>query len=525
MPTTAGIDLLRGRPTPAIGTTEAKLQQRKLDALRRGIHRIADTASLPYGVHLIGVGSAGIGVIEQVLRDAPGDLLATPGSRLTALAIDIGEELDAASKRLTTLADRLPKDRMQVETFRLDMPSAEALQASLARLPDSLKLEYPLHHWDPAYQPWLAAGQPLPKAGAPVPRAVAKAVYARAYYDADRPLAAALRRFAKSVEATQGDVVVCIVFGLGGGTGSGIALDLARHLSNAIFGRRVLVTGIGIAPCDGDAPEHNGASLYPVLAELDCLGDENKNRGVVLSCGDLFRNPFTAGFLMVPQQPVWQASKSLALTHQRVNEELAALLTLRHGANLWEVLRLLNWVAAPSTQHSAARTPWGEKWIHLCGFADASGRPVGVGPALPGQLGLKPGDAPEFIEMRVGQAMGASIAALVKSFEAVFAPEATPSPAGGGREGSVQFTLPRVAKTDLAWFHEARDAYDAAPPEARLLGHALLLEQGVWLCEPSTRIDGMAGAGIGASQQWVAVPLAELRGEEVEPANALDEAA
>ena len=46
-----------------------------------------------------------------------------------------------------------------------------------------------------------------------------------------------------------------------------------------------------------------------------------------------------------------------------------------------------------------------------------------------------------------------------------------------------------------------------------LLDHALLLEQGVLLCEPSTRIDGMAGAGIGASQQWVAVPLAELRGE------------
>ena len=59
MATTAGIDLMRGRPTPAIGTTEAMLQQRKLDALRRGIHRIADTTSLPYGLHLIGIGGAG----------------------------------------------------------------------------------------------------------------------------------------------------------------------------------------------------------------------------------------------------------------------------------------------------------------------------------------------------------------------------------------------------------------------------------------------------------------------------------
>ena len=97
MPSTAGIDLLRGRPTPAIGTTEAKLQQRKLDALRRGIHRIADTTTLPYGVHLVGVGGAGARVIEQVLLDAPDDLLATAGSRLTALAVDIG---DAASNPL-----------------------------------------------------------------------------------------------------------------------------------------------------------------------------------------------------------------------------------------------------------------------------------------------------------------------------------------------------------------------------------------------------------------------------------------
>tara|TARA_B110000503_G_scaffold110717_1_gene165645 strand:+ start:358 stop:489 length:132 start_codon:yes stop_codon:yes gene_type:complete len=42
--TTAGLDLLRGRPTPAISSTDAKLQQRKLDALRRGVHRISDTS-------------------------------------------------------------------------------------------------------------------------------------------------------------------------------------------------------------------------------------------------------------------------------------------------------------------------------------------------------------------------------------------------------------------------------------------------------------------------------------------------
>lgn len=516
MTSTAGIDLMRGRPTPAIGTTEAKLQQRKLDALRRGVHRIADTSTLPYGVHIIGIGGAGTRVVEQMLRDAPDDLLATTGSRITALAIDIGNgnsENDARLNSIKNLAQRFPADRAQIETVSLPMPSVAELQDSLGRYRDFLKLEYPLYHWNPNYQPWLGADQVLPIAGGRVPRAVAKAVYGRAYYDGDRPVAATLRSFAKSVEATQGDVVVCIVFGLGGGTGSGIALDLARHLSNGIFGRRVLVTGIGIAPCDGDLADHVGANLYPVLNELDCLCDETKNRGVVLSCGDLYKNPFTAGFLMVPQEPVWLGMHNLAATQQRVNEELAALLTLRRGANLWEVLRLLNWVAAPSTQHSAARTPWGAQWMHLCGFVDLSGQPLAVGPELPKQLGLLPGYTPEFIELRVAHAADASTQTLATKLQSLFLPEAPPSAAEGGREGSAQFTLPRVAKTDLSWFFDAREAYESATPQARLLDHALLLEQGILLCEPSTRIEGMAGAGIGASQNWVAVPMAELRGE------------
>jgi len=509
---------MRGRPTPAIGTTEAKLQQRKLDALRRGVHRITDTSTLPYGVHIIGVGGAGSRVIEQILRDAPDDLLSNAGSRITALAIDIGKESDnsaATFDNITKLAQRFPSSQAQVDTVSLPMPSVAELQDCLGRYRDFLKLEYPLYHWNPDFQPWLDADGPLPKPDEHVPRAVAKAVYGRAYYDGDRPLASTLRRFAKSVEATQGDVVVCIVFGLGGGTGSGIALDLARHLSNGIFGRRVLVTGIGIAPCDGDATDPSGASLYPVLNELDCLCDENKNQGVVRSCGDLYKNPFTAGFLMVPQQSVYLGMRDLAATHLRVNRELAALLTLRRGANLWEVLRLLNWVAAPSTQHSAARTPWGAQWMHLCAFVDLSGQPLAVGPELPGQLGLLPGYTPEFIELRVANAADASTQMLAMKLHSLFRPDAAPSSADGGSEGTAQFTLPRVAKTDLSWFYEARDSYEAAPPHARLLDHALLLEQGILLCEPSTRIEGMAGAGIGLSQSWVAVSMAELRGETV----------
>ncbi|MEM5370726.1 tubulin-like doman-containing protein [Paraburkholderia azotifigens] len=504
---------MRGRPTPSIGTTEAKLQQRKLDALTRGVHRIKDVDSLPYGIHMIGVGGAGAHVIEQVLRDVPDDLLQVEGSRFSALAVDIG---DHDLEGIRALAARLPASRAQVESIALDVPTSQDLLASLQRYRDFLKLEYPLYHWNPDYEPWLPPETAVPKAGEPMPRAVAKAIYGKAYYDGVRPMFSALRRFARSVEATEGDAVVCIVFGLGGGTGSGIALDLARHLSNGLFGRRVLVTGIGIAPCDRDTPQHVGAHLFPVMNELDCLGDQDKNRGITMPCGDLFKNPFTAGFLMVPQQHVCAAATTLEETHRRVNQEIASLLTLRHGANLWEVLRLLNWVAAPATQHSAARTPWGPRWIHMLGFADttcSAGDPVTVAAGLPRQMGLRPGYSPEFIEMRVASAAAAQNTGLVESVQTAFAPVVPPSAVDGGREGSVQFVLPRVSKTDVDFFHTARDAYDAQPPAEKLLNHALLLDQGVVLCEPSTRLEGMGGASYSGSKRWVAVPMADLRGE------------
>ncbi|MDH4393141.1 MAG: tubulin-like doman-containing protein [Aquabacterium sp.] len=506
MSSTAGIDLMRGRPTPAIGSTEAKLQQRKLDALKRGVHRIADISALPFGVHLIGVGGAGVRVVEQFLRDAPDDLLSVPGSRLTALALDIGDQ-DLAGVR--ALAGRFGPAQAQVEAVALDLPEQHSLQDSLSRYRDFLKLEYPMYHANPDAGAWL----PTPAAGGwaagkPLSRAVAKAAYGRAWYDGDRPMAAALKRFARSVEATQGDAVVCLVFGLAGGTGSGMALDLARHLSNGLFGRRVLLTGIGIAPHADDSARHPSANLFPVLAELDALCDDDKNRGVTLSCGDLYKNPFTAGFVVVPQP----AGADVTSTRTAVNRELAAFLLQRRGANLWEALRLLNWVAAPSTQHSAARTPWGARWIHLFGFGSGDTAPGGVD--VRAALGLLPGYAPEFIELRTAEGNSdAAATGWTHALDDALQPEVPTHLVTGGLPGSVQFLLPRLAKTDLALFHHARAAYDALPTAQRPALHALLLEQGVVLCEPSRRLPGMAGASLGDGGHWVAVPLDALRGE------------
>ena len=482
---------------------EERLQRRKLDALKRGVHRV-DGETIPVAAHVVGIGKAGAGVICAMLRQ-----LQPGATKFTALAIDLRDH-DFAELR--DLAAAIPSDRAEVTILPLEVPGRERLLDVLAKYQDFLTLEYPRHRWNPAYEPWLAQDVELPQAGGHFQRAVAKGIFGYALYNQPRTLEAKLREFAESVDAARGQAVVAIVFGMGGGTGGGIAVDLARHLSNRMFGRRVLVAGIGIAPCDGDLPEHRGSHLFPLLNELDCLADEEKNQGIVMSCGELFRNPFTAGFIMVPQQHVWASTQSLPDTHRRVDAEIGSLLTARNGANFWELLRMLNWVAAPSTQHSAARTPWGLKWLHLFGFADAAGEPIAVGSKLPQQLGILPGYRPEFIEVRVEDTVDAAAAA--EGLDEAFHPEVPPQLVGGGRAGSVQFILPRLSKSDLRMFSEVRALYDFESPASKLAAHSLLLEQGVLLSEPSTQLDGMAGASLWGGNSWVAVPLAGLRGYE-----------
>jgi len=486
-------------------TMEEKLKRRKLEALKRGVHRVPISETLPVSTHVVGIGVSGIAVVAELLRSLPPE-----GATFHALAVDIGGQHISA---LRALAASLPPGRAEVATVALDLPDPLHLADALAQYPDFLRLEYPFHFWGASYEPWLPAATGLPAPGGLIERAVAKAVYGAAYYAGPRTLEHTLRIFAAAVEAVQGrtQAVVPIVFGLGDSAGSGIAMDLARHLSTKMFGRRVLVAGIGIAPCDGDPAEFHGGHLFAVMNELDCLNDEAKNQGVVASCGELFRSPFTAGFIVVPTQHVWAATHDLAATRSRANQEIAALLTSKGGTGLWETLRLLNWVAAPSTQHSAARTPWGAKWVHVLGYADTAG-PVGADRAA---MGLLPGYKPEFIEARVSEVAGAEAAAM--AINAAFDPDLPAQLVDGGRAGSVQFVLPSLGKTDLGLFFKARDAYDAEPAAQRLLDHSMLLEQGVLLSEPSTRLAGMAGAGIGGSACWIAVPLDELRGGDAPP--------
>jgi Tubulin like len=503
---------------------EALRIRKRLEALKRGgVHRVKDRDPMPSSVHIIGIGKAGAEFIAQTIEQAPNDWLSDDRQRFTALAVDIGDR-DLESVR--AVADKLPSDKAQVRTIALPVPSRDELFGSLRRYREYLKLEYPRYYWNPNYEPWLPDSIAIPEAGEHFPRAIAKAIYGKAYYEGDRPLDRELELFVQSVDATTCQSIVCIVFGLGGGTGSGMVMDLARHLTNVKFGRRALVLGVGIAPCEGDLAEHKGGSIFPTINELDCMLDQEKNQGVVQVWGDLYRNPFTAGFLMVPQKSVWQETADLSATNQQVDRELAAFFTRDRGLDLYETLRLLNWVGAPPSQHMAARSQYGARWAHIFGFTTLESDNSNV----PDRLGVRAGTFnPDFFEIRASTPPTAQLRSklddLATKMNASFAPILEPEIARSFMEGSslassrepyVQFVIPGATKTALDIFYEARLAYDQQTWDEKLLQHSWLLELGVMLSEPAIRFEGMAGECLWGCACWVVVPYSAIRGEDLE---------
>jgi len=87
-------------------SAEAKLARRKLDALKRGIHRIGEEDTTPCSVSVVGIGKAGADVIAQILKDKAASDSSNDNTIFNALAVDIGDQ-DLAQIR--DLESKLPK--------------------------------------------------------------------------------------------------------------------------------------------------------------------------------------------------------------------------------------------------------------------------------------------------------------------------------------------------------------------------------------------------------------------------------
>ncbi|MCW2567252.1 MAG: hypothetical protein JWN54_1349, partial [Mycobacterium sp.] len=501
------------------------------------LYHSATGSQAPHCIHAIGIGKTGAYMVEALMRTGEiEDMLEDPRARFTALAVDIGDqdmhELKEYGRGLgQRLAERnIPTERAQVRTVALDVPDREDLMTSLNRWREYLKMEYPRYYWNPNYEPWLPSDVDMPKAGDSFPRAVSKAIYGHYYYGEDKTLESELNAFVDSINATKLPSIVLVFFSMAGGTGSGMVVDLARHLSNVKLGRRIPVVGVAAMPFSGDE-EHAGgkAALFPTMNEIDCMLDDAKNQGVMAVWGDLYKNPFTGGFFALPQEHSWQRLSSYTKTGQPairdalrkgvtrkfVDDSFARFIVQDYGRLLFKLLRPAGFTGAPHERNISGDRTWTvfdvAKFTHpgvevLPGEPRSKWREVvskWIG-YIPQWSGLKEGFKTDYIEVNAVAPRELWNDTLQKKLEDTLGTLLLPGEDGSLHTMHGEFfdeltsyanvVIPGVAKTDFTAFYEARDAYDQIEDwDAKLLMHSWLLDLGVMLSEQSIRFDGMAG--------------------------------
>lgn len=513
-------------------------------------------------MHVVGVGRTGAAYVEALLRTGEiEDHLADPRATFAALVVDIGDQdmglaQDYAASFVKRLESRgIPSDRFLFQAVPLPVPSKSEFFEGMNRTREFLKIEYPRYYWNPNFESYVPKKYDMPEAGGHFPRAVSKAIYANAYYAGERPMDKALRAFVDHVEKAALPSLVTVCFSLAGGTGSGMVMDMARHLSNVKFGRRIPVIGVGQLPNSGD-PEmyQNSASLYTTLNELDCMLDDAKNAGVTAVWGDLYRSPFTGGFFVVNPEHSWQRltaytttgeahirqnSKEM-VTNRFVADSFMRFAVVDNGRDLFRALRPSGLTGAPHETVSSKARSW-----TLFDVAKLTHPGVQVLPGeapskwddvisqwidfTPKYSGLKDGFKTDYAEVTIYGSRNMGHTNMAKSFEEMIKKNYLLDDESSLQISNHEFfdtltayanvILPGMAKTDLIAFWEAQANYDKLPWEERLVEHAWLIDLGPMLSEPAIRFEGMAGECFWGCACWVVVSYDELRGTVLPPPN------
>ncbi len=471
----------------------------------------ATDGQLPYCLHVVGIGRSGAGYVDGLLRTGEvEDKLDDPRARFAALVVDVGEDdLFRVQGYAQALRERLeergiPPERFHFQSVSLEVPERDELIKSLGRVfkaGGSKKSDQ---------GSWLPSDIALPKTGSHLPRAVAKAIYARAYHDEPRTLDSALTAFAQHVEQTELPSRVMLCFNLAGGTGSGMAVDLARHLSSDKLGGRVPVIGVGQLPHsgDGDVPP----SLFASLNELDNMSDDAKNASMIKDFGEAHGNPFTGGFFVVNTEHSWQRLTSYTNTGERaVRDRIRQEVTNKFaqdsfmrfavrdsGEALSQALRSAGWMGAGDKPHSWMLFNLA-KFTHP-GVQVLPGEPLSKWRKVIDQWidhlddfsGLSKDFRTNHAEIHVHAPREIGFERLDSKLEQKMA-ESFLSP---GEDSTVQIAnheffdyltsyadivLPGLADSDLDAFGVAQKAYKKLSADEKKLCHSWLLEEGVVL--------------------------------------------
>ena len=299
---------------------------------------------IPYqnSVMLIGLGSAGTNIVEAFMKHKKtGELLKSDITRLSLMAVDIADseirKLQESNVTITNLMQKqgIPKERMRLNSQSIKFPTAEAMFDFI----DKKYNEYLQGEGAKIknFNPWLRSTRSVPPlaGGAGRRRALAKAVYVLNYYQLG-----IMRGFINSFkEQALSSIItptVVLVYGLGGGTGSGLFSEFTRHLRK-VLGSSIPIIAFVIAPCSGDDPPAKGTSAFTAMNELALLLNRDYNEYVSKSFGDIYQNPLNA-LIWLPLMPAYTNAGNVVTARRDIDEMIVDMLYVLMDFDLADLL-------------------------------------------------------------------------------------------------------------------------------------------------------------------------------------------
>jgi hypothetical protein len=280
-------------------------------------------------VQVIGLGSAGTNIVEAFLKHKKTiQLLKNDITRLSLMAIDIAdpeirsllESYEKISKKMIKAG--IPSERLKLTAQSVKFPTAEAMY-------DFINLKYNEYLVNEGaklnFHPWLNSKMAIPPmaGGAGRRRALAKAIYALNYYQLGI-IRTFINTFKEQALSSIITPTVIVIYGLGGGTGSGVFFDFTRHLRK-VLGSGVAIIALVIAPCTGDDPPAKGCSAFVAMNELSLLLNREYNDYVCKKYGDYYRNPLNA-LIYLPLLPAYTKVGNIVTARKEIDKMIIDML-------------------------------------------------------------------------------------------------------------------------------------------------------------------------------------------------------
>jgi hypothetical protein len=257
------------------------------------------------------------------------ELMENDLTRLSLLAIDIADpeirSLQETHEQIvrSMIKAGIPRERMRLIAQSVKFPTAEAMFDFINQkyneylVSEGAKLD--------VFVPWLQSTMAIPPmaGGAGRRRALAKAIYALNYYQLGI-IRSCINSFKEQALSSIITPTVVLVYGLGGGTGSGIFFDFARHLRK-VLGSGVPIIAFVITPCGGDDPPAKGCSAFVAMNELSLLLNKDYNEFVTKVYGDCYRNPLNA-LIYLPLLPAFSKVGNIISARKEMDDMVVDML-------------------------------------------------------------------------------------------------------------------------------------------------------------------------------------------------------